>query len=109
MAPDFRPLFGRLGHGLQGLAKGVRGCLIVLLVEEGFAHPEIRERAVRLNGKGTLILTNGVVEASLLRKFFATCYCRACAQRNAALQDHVVRVDLDPARLWPPKGFHREA
>src|SRR5882762_6711890 len=112
MTPDFRPLLGRLGHGLQRLAKGVREFpdgRSLLLSEEGFAHPEIRERPVRLDGKGALILTNGVVEPSLLGKLFATRYCRARTQRNPALQDHVIGIDLDPARLWPSKGFHREA
>src|SRR5206468_11116533 len=36
VAPDFRALVRGLGNGLQGVAEGVGGGLIVFLVDEGF-------------------------------------------------------------------------
>ena len=64
VAPAFGPLFRRLRNGLQGFAEGVGGRLIIFLVEEGFAHAEIRQRAARLNRERALILGDGVVEAA---------------------------------------------
>src|SRR6266446_6771541 len=65
VAPDFGPLLGSLWNGLQGVAEGVGGGLVILLVEEGFAHAEIGERAIGLNAQGALVLTDSVVVAAL--------------------------------------------
>src|ERR1700688_45248 len=42
VAPNLRPLLSRFRHSLQRLAKRVCRSLIVFLVKERFAHPEIR-------------------------------------------------------------------
>src|SRR5207302_3374060 len=62
VAPDFRPFFRRLGNGLQRFAERIRCRLIVFLVEERLAHAKIRQRAVRLNRKGPLVLHHRIVE-----------------------------------------------
>src|SRR5207253_908475 len=64
VAPAFGPLFRWLRNGLQSFAEGISGGLIILLIEEGLAHTEIRERAAGLNGERALVLGDGIVEAA---------------------------------------------
>src|SRR6266705_4025950 len=109
VAPDLGPLFRRLRNGLQGFAEGVGRRLVVFLVEERFAHAEIRQRPVRLNGKRALVLGHCIIKPALLGEILAARNGRAGTQRSASLQDKVVGVDPDSARLWPAKGFDRES
>src|SRR5258708_11268947 len=71
VAPPFGPLLRGLRNGLAGVAESVGGGLIILLIEKGFAHAEVGERSIGLNGKRALILADGVVVAALLGKLFA--------------------------------------
>jgi len=60
VAPDLGPLLRGFRNGLQRIAEGIGGGLVVLLIEEGFTHAEVGERAIGLNGEGALVLTDGV-------------------------------------------------
>ena len=48
VAPDFGPLLGGLRNGLQGVAEGVGGGLVILLVEEGLLRRRHLRRSPRL-------------------------------------------------------------
>src|SRR5260370_33644191 len=81
----------------------------IFLIEESFAHAEIRQRPSGLNGERALILGDGIVEAALFGKILAAGNGRASTQRSAALEDDVVGIDLDTTGFRPAKGFDREA
>src|SRR6266404_1747481 len=85
VAPDFGPLLGSFGDGLQRIAEGVGGGLIIFLIEESFPHAEVGQRAIRLNREGALVLADGVVVAALLGEFFTAGDGGAGAQRGATL------------------------
>src|SRR5260370_2711932 len=101
VAPDFRPLFRRLRNGLQGFAERVGRRLVVFLVEERFAHAEIRQRPVRLNRKRALVLRHRIIKPTLLGDILSPPNGRAGTQRSASLQDQVVGVDLNSTRFRP--------
>src|SRR5256886_15413133 len=103
VTPDFRPLFRGFGNGLQRFAEGIRCRLIVFLVEERFAHAEIRQRPVWLNRERPLVLRHRIVKAALFGEILAPRNGRAGTQRRASLQDDIVGIDLDSAGLRPAK------
>src|SRR5438876_5835544 len=106
MPPDFSPFFRRLGYGLQRFAERVCGSLIILLIEKRFAHAKICQWPPWLDVQSFLILLDGVVVATGLGKFFAARNRRTRPQAGVAFEDDVIRIDLDPAGLRPPKRFH---
>ena len=108
MRPDLGPLLGGLWHSLQRLPKGPGRGLIVLLIVKCLPHTEIRQRAVRLNGERLLVLSHGIVILALFGQLFTAGDGRARAQRRAAFQNHVVRIDFDATGLRPAKGLYRE-
>ena len=108
VAPGFGPFVRRLGNILQAFAESVRGSLIILLIEESFAHAKIGKRAARLDAERSLILSDGVVELALLGEIFAAGNGGAGAERGAGFKNDIVGIDLDSAGLRPAKRLDRE-
>src|SRR5260370_31604648 len=90
VAPAFGPFFRGFRNGLQSFAKGVGGGLIILLVEERFAHAEICQRPAGLNREGALILGDGIVEAALFGEVLATRNSGSSTQPIHALEEDVL-------------------
>src|SRR5207245_7305931 len=72
VTPNLDPLLRRLRDRLQGFAEGICRGLIVFLVEKGFSHAEIRQRAVWLDAERALILRHSIVKAALLGQVFTS-------------------------------------
>src|SRR6202048_1343719 len=93
---------------VQRGAERVGGGVVILLIEKGFAHAEVGQGAIGLNGKSALVLPDRVVIAALLGKLFAAGDGGAGTEGGTALQDQVVRINLDAAGLWATEGFDSE-